>query len=312
MDEIFYPLIIIGAGPAGLSATIYSRRARIKTLTFEKLTPGGQILTSEKIENYPGFPGPTPTSELISRMVKQAEILGAEIENEEIEKVKINDEEKILYTDSSKIYKAFSVIIATGTRPNTLGVPGEKEFIGKGVSYCATCDAPFFKDEEVAVIGGGNTAAEEAIYLTRFAKKIYLIHRRDRLRADKILQERILGNKKIEVVWNSVVKEIYGGERVEGVLVQDLKERKIRKLPCRGIFIYVGVKPNSDFVRGLIKTDEKGFILTDEKFETSVKGIFACGDVRANLVKQVVVACAEGAQAAIMADRYLEEKNNVR
>lgn len=308
MKKETYPLIIVGAGPAGLSASIYARRAGIDILVLEKLTPGGQILTSEKIENYPGFPKPISTNELISRIVKQAKNFGMEVKNEGVERVELNSEEKKLYTDFENTYKSFSVIIATGTQPTPLGVPGEEEFKGRGVSYCATCDAPFFKDQVVVVVGGGNTAAEEAVYLSRFAKKIYLLHRRDKLRAEKILQERIFKNEKIEVLWSTTVERIYGKQQVEGAVIKELKTGKVKELACSGVFIYVGTKPNSEFIKDWIKTDDRGFILTDEKFETNIPGVFACGDVRANLIKQVVVACAEGAQAAFMANKYLENK----
>jgi len=306
--KTIYPLIIIGAGPAGLSASIYARRARIDALTLEKLVPGGQILASEKIENYPGFPEPISTQELISRMTKQAQNLGMILENEEVEKIKKEDERIILSTQSDTTYQSFSVIIATGANPLSLKVPGESEFKGRGVSYCATCDAPFFKDQVVVVVGGGNTAVEEAIYLSRFASKVYLLHRRDKLRADRILQERVLKNEKIEIIWNSTLERIYGSNQVEGVKIQEVKTGKIKDLPCSGVFIFVGVKPNSEFAKGWIKTDEKGYVLTNERLETNLQGVFACGDVRSNLMKQVVVACAEGAQAAFTASRYLENK----
>lgn len=305
MNSKTYPLIIVGAGPAGLSAAIYAGRAGIKTLVLEKLTPGGQILLSEKIENYPGFPHPILTQELILRILHQAESLGMELKNEEVEKIEGKERKKI-YTSSGTIYESFAVILATGARALPLGVPGEKEFTGRGVSYCATCDAPFFKDQIVVVVGGGNTAAEEAIYLTRFARKVYLLHRREQLRADKILQKKVLKNEKIKVLWCSVLDRIYGNKEVEGVLIRELKSGKVKNLDCKGVFIFVGVKPNSDFIRGWVRMNERGFILTNDKLETSVKGVFACGDVRANLMKQVVVACSEGAQAAFMAGKYLD------
>jgi thioredoxin reductase (NADPH) len=305
MSSKIYPLIIVGAGPAGLSAAIYAGRAGVETLVLEKLTPGGQILLSEKIENYPGFPHPIPTQELILRILRQAESLGMELKNEEVEKIEGKERKKI-YTSSGTIYESFAVILATGARALPLGVPGEKEFTGRGVSYCATCDAPFFKDEIVVVVGGGNTAAEEAIYLTRFARKVYLLHRREQLRADKILQKKVLENEKIKVLWCSVLDRIYGDKEVEGVLIRELKSGEVKNLGCRGVFIFVGVKPNSDFIRGWVKMNERGFILTNDKLETSVEGVFACGDVRCNLMKQVVVACSEGAQAAFMAGKYLE------
>ena len=305
MDKKIYHLIIVGAGPAGLSASIFAQRAKIDTVVLEKLVPGGQILTSEKIENYPGFPQPVSTQELTSKMLQQSKNLGMKLKNEEVKKIK-GEEEKIVYTDSNKIYKSFSIVIATGANPRSLGVPGEAEFRGKGVSYCATCDAPFFKDQVVIVVGGGNTAAEEAIYLTRFVSKVYLLHRRHQLRAEKILQERILKNKKIDVLWSTVLNKIYGKDKVEGVLVEKLKTNTIESLSCSGVFVYVGVKPNSEFVEDWVKTDKNGFILTNKKLETSTPGIFACGDVRSNLMKQVIVACSEGAEAVFMANKYLE------
>lgn len=308
MDRENYQLIIIGAGPAGLSAAIYAQRAEIDTLVLEKLTPGGQILTSDKIENYPGFPEPVSTQQLMSRIIQQAENMGMKLKNEEVEKIE-EKEEKIVYTDSGSVYKSSALIIATGARPLSLGIPGEKEFVGKGVSYCATCDAPFFKDQMVVVVGGGNTAAEEATYLTKFAKKVYLVHRRDRLRADKILQKRLLNNKKIEIIWNAVLERIYGDDQVKGVLVKDVKNNQTKKVDCAGVFIFIGLKPNSDFVKGWVNVDKNGFILTNEKMETNRRGVFACGDVRSNLMKQVVVACSEGAQAAFMAGKYLEERS---
>lgn len=302
-----YPLIIVGAGPAGLSACIYAQRAGINALLLEKLTPGGQILTSERIENYPGFPHPVSTRELIKRMTQQAENLGMKLENEEVSKIE-GEKEKTIYTHSGNIYRAFSVIIASGANPRPLGVPGENEFKGRGVSYCATCDAPFFKNQVVVVVGGGNVAAEEGIYLARFASKVYLLHRRDELRAEKILQERIFKNEKIKILWSTVLEKIYGNEQIEGVLIRKIKTGEIKKLPCAGVFIGVGVKPNSEFTQRLVEKDEKGFILTNERFETNIPGVFACGDVRANLIKQVVVACGEGAQAAFMANKYLEKR----
>ncbi len=305
MDKKTYHLIIVGAGPAGLSASIFAQRAKINALVLEKLVPGGQILTSEKIENYPGFPQAVSTQELTTKMLQQSENLGMRLKNEEVKKIR-GEEEKIVYTDSPKIYKSFSIIIATGANPRSLGVPGETEFRGKGVSYCAICDAPFFKNQVVVVVGGGNRAAEEAIYLTRFASKVYLLHRRHQLRAEKILQERILKNKKINVLWSTVLDKIYGKDKVEGVLVQKLKTNTIENLSCSGVFIYVGVKPNSEFVKDWVETNKEGFILTNEKLETSTPGIFACGDVRSNLMKQVIVACSEGAEAVFMANKYLE------
>lgn len=306
-EKNFSPLIIVGAGPAGLSASIYARRAGINALVFEKLVPGGQILTSEKIENYPGFPRPISTQELISRILQQAKNCGMELKDEEVEKVGIG-ENKTVYTDSGSMYKTHVLILATGACPLPLGVPGEKEFTGKGVSYCATCDAPFFKDQRVTVVGGGDAAAKEALYLTRFAQKVYLLHRRNRLRAEKALRVRVLHNEKIQVLWDTILDKIYGNQQVQGITVQNLRSGQSKNISCEGVFIYVGLKPNSDFVKGQINLDQRGFILTDEKMETNLPGVFACGDVRKSPLKQVVVASSEGAQAAFMAGKYLENK----
>jgi len=310
MSEL-YDLLIVGAGPAGLTASIYAQRAGLNTLVLERLSPGGQILLSEKIENYPGFPRAIPTQRLMEQMQRQAENLGMKMVLEEATKIRVKNEEKIIYTSSGERYRTLSVIIATGCVTSKLGVEGEEEFTGRGVSYCATCDAPFFKDQDVVMVGGGNSAVEEALYLTKFAKKVYLVHRRGMLRAEKILQERVLKNSKIEVVWNSVISQIYGEKKVKGVKLRNLKTGKTKDLPCEGVFIFVGLKPNTEFLQGLLDLDEKGFIKTDENLQTNIEGIFACGDVRKNLLKQVVVACGEGAEAAFMAKRYLEKVKRV-
>lgn len=306
--EKIHPLVIIGAGPAGLSASIYAQRAGINALVIERLAPGGQIVTSEKIENYPGFPNPITTQELVTGMIKQAENFGMKLKNENVQKVE-GEDKKTIHTESGNIYTSFAVVIASGTTPLSLGVPGETELRGRGVSYCATCDAPFFKNQVVCVVGGGNTAVEEAIYLSRFASKVYLLHRRNKLRADKILQNRVLKNEKIEILWDTLLHKICGNEQVKNIVLQETKTGKTKNLPCAAVFIYVGTNPNSEFVQGWVKTDEKGFILTNEKLETNIPGVFASGDVRSNLLKQVIVACAEGAQAAFLANKYLESKD---
>jgi len=302
-----YDLVIIGAGPAGLTAAIYAQRAQLKTLVLEKLSPGGQILLSEKIENYPGFSEVMSTQKLMEQMQKQAENLGMKLEYEEVEKISQQTGEKVIQTYTGKQYKTLAVIIATGTRPGRLGVKGEKEFTGRGVSYCATCDAPFFRNQKVAVIGGGSTALEESLYLTKFAKRIYHIHRRGMFRGEKILQERISKNPKIEIIWNSIVEQIYGEEQVKGIKIKNLKTEKISDLTCSGIFIFTGLKPNTEFVKGFLKLNNQGFIKTNEKLETNLEGIFACGDVRENFLKQVVVACGEGALATHMAEDYINK-----
>ena len=306
-----YDLIIIGAGPAGLTAAIYAQRARLNTVVLEKLTPGGQILLSEKIENYPGFPEVISAQKLMKQVQKQAENLGTKLNYEEARSIALEDEEKIIHTSGGKKYKTLAVIIATGAETRRLGIEREKEFIGRGISYCATCDAPFFRNQQVAVVGGGNMALQEALYLSKFAEKIYLVHRRGMLRGEKILQERITKNPKIEIIWRSVVDQIYGEEKVKGVKLKNLKTKKTHNLPCSGLFIFVGLKPNTEFVQNILELDEKGFIKTGENLESSRRGIFACGDVRKNLLKQVIVACGEGALATHMAEKYINEVKGI-
>jgi len=309
--EKIYDLIIIGAGPAGLTAAIYAQRARLNTVVLEKLTPGGQILLSEKIENYPGFPEVISAQKLMKQVQKQAENLGTKLKYEEARSIVLEDKKKIIHTSGGKKYKTLAVIIATGAQTRRLGIEREKEFIGRGISYCATCDAPFFRNQQVAVVGGGNMALQEALYLSKFAEKIYLVHRRGMLRGEKILQERITKNPKIEIIWRSVVDQIYGGEKVKGVKLKNLKTKKTHNLPCSGLFIFVGLKPNTEFVQNILELDEKGFIKTGENLESSRRGIFACGDVRKNLLKQVIVACGEGALATYMAEKYINEVKGI-
>ncbi len=309
--EKIYDLIIIGAGPAGLTAAIYAQRARLNTVVLEKLTPGGQILLSEKIENYPGFPEVISAQKLMKQVQKQAENLGTKLNYEEARSIALEDEEKIIHTSGGKKYKTLAVIIATGAETRRLGIEREKEFIGRGISYCATCDAPFFRNRQVAVVGGGNMALQEALYLSKFAEKIYLVHRRGMLRGEKILQERITKNPKIEIIWRSVVDQIYGEEKVKGVKLKNLKTKKTHNLPCSGLFIFVGLKPNTEFVQNILELNEKGFIKTGENLESSRRGIFACGDVRKNLLKQVIVACGEGALATHMAEKYINEVKGI-
>lgn len=302
-----YDLIIIGAGPAGLTAAIYAQRAQLNTLVLEKLSPGGQILFSGEIENYPGFSEAIPTQRLIKQMQEQAENLGMSLKHEEAETISQQTKKKIIHTCSGRQYETLAVIIATGSRPGRLGIKGEEKFTGRGVSYCATCDAPFFRNQIVGVIGGGNTALEESLYLAKFASRIYHIHRRRTFRGERILQERIIKNPRIDVVWNSAVEEIYGKDRVEGIKLRNLKSKKTSHLVCAGVFIFAGLEPNTEFVNGFLELDNKGFIKTDKKLQASVKGVFVCGDARNNLLKQVVVACGEGALATCIAEKYINK-----
>jgi len=306
MKEI-YDLVIIGAGPAGMTAAIYAQRAQLKTLVLEKLSPGGQILLSAKIENYPGFSEAILAQKLVEQMQKQAENLGMNLKLEEVKNISQQDGKKIVHTFTGRQYEALAMIIATGTRPGRLGVKGEKKLTGQGVSYCAICDAPFFKNRIVAVVGGGSTALEEGLYLAKFASKVYLIHRRGMFRGEKILAKRVTENPKIEIVWNSIVEKICGEEEVEKIKIKNLKTEKISNLICSGVFIFVGLKPNTEFIKDFIELDNHGFIKTNERLETNIEGIFACGDVRNNLLKQIIVACGEGALANYMTETYVDK-----
>lgn len=301
-----FDVIIIGAGPAGLTAALYAGRARLKTLILEKIAAGGQAMLTDSIENYPGFPGGIATGDLIERLSQQIKDLAVEMELNEIKKIEKGKEFR-LYSDDNKEYLAKAIIIASGAEPKKINVPGEERLTGKGVSYCAICDGALFKGKQILVIGGGDKAVEEALYLKRFAKAVKLIHRRDKLRATSILRERIEKDKSIEIIWNSVVKEIRGEEKVESVIIQDVSSKKEKTLNIEGIFVAIGVVPNTEFLKGIVNLDEEGYILTDETLKTSCEGIFACGDCRRSPLKQVITACGEGAIAAVSASKYLAE-----
>ena len=304
-----YDVIIIGAGPSGLTAAIYTSRARLKTLLLEGLSVSSQALVTDKIENYPGFSEGIGGFDLIDKFKKQAKLFGAEFVTEDVSSIqpsKRQDANIWQVEVKDKIYYSLSVIIASGAQFRMLGVEGEKRLLGKGVSYCAVCDGAFFKDKDIVVVGGGDTAAEEALFLTRFAKKITLIHRRDRLRAARILQERIFANKKISIIWNSVLNEIIGGSKVQGVRVTDVKTKKETDISCNGVFIFVGLVPNTNFVKDTIKLDENGYVIAEGSMKTSRDGIFACGDCRQTILRQVVTACGDGAFAAFSAQQYVE------
>ncbi len=306
MDKREWELVIIGAGPAGLTAGIYAARAKIDAVIVERFAPGGQIALSDWVENYPGFENGISGIELVEKMRKQVERLNVPIVSGEVKGIEEYKDKKVIYIDS-KWVEAKAVIIATGTSPKRLQVPGEDRFIGKGVSFCATCDAPFYKNMVVAVVGGGDTAVQEALFLSKFASKVYLIHRRDKLRATPILAEKLFANEKVEVIWNSVVTEIRGGESVEEITIRDVKTQEERALKVNGVFIFIGVRPNSLFVKDLLDLDANGFIITNENMETNVPGIFAAGDVRRKLLRQVITACADGAIAVYSAENYLEK-----
>lgn len=302
-----YDVVIIGGGPAGLTAGLYCGRARLKTLLLEKATAGGQAATTDFIENYPGFPEGIGGYGLTERMAQQTKQFGCEVrEINEVTGIEAEGETRVVAA-GDEVFRARAVIIASGAEPKMLGVPGESEFRGKGVSYCATCDAAFFRDRVVAVIGGGNAAVEEAMFLTKFALKVYIVHRRDELRADRILQERAFQNPKIEVIWDSHLKKILGDTKVEEMVVENKNTHERSEYQVDGVFFFIGTVPNTVFCEGLLELDDREFILTNDRLESSVPGIFACGDCRANRLKQVAVAVGEGALAAVEAERYIEK-----
>ena len=303
-----YDVIIIGAGPAGLTAGLYTGRYRLKTLLLEKMAIGGQIIMSSTIENYPGFPGGISTSELIERMEKQVRAVGVEIENAEVRAIESNSAGlahifKVKTPD--KDFSARSLIISTGAHWKRLGVPGEEKFVGKGISFCATCDGPFFRNKEVVVVGGGDKALEEAIFLTSYAAKVKIIHRRNQLRATEILQEKAKANPKISFILDSVVEDVIGENKVEAVKIKNVITGSASSIPCQGLFIFIGIAPNTEFLKNNLATDDSGFIITDNKMKASHDGVFACGDCRQKNLYQVITACGEGAQAAFSAHNYL-------
>lgn len=302
-----YDVVIIGGGPAGLTSGIYASRARLKTLLLEKMLPGGQILFSPLVENYPGLAEGLSGAKMIEEMVGQAERFGAEIRTETVVSVEeAGNKDEMVKTDKGS-YEAITIIFAMGAAYSKLNVPGEDKLSGRGVSYCATCDGPLFKNKEVVVVGGGDTAIEEALFLTNFCAKVSIVHRRDELRATKILQERVFTNKKINIIWNSTATGILGGQKVEGVMLKDVKTNKETLFATSGVFLAVGFTPHTELASGLVKMDEKGYIITNDDMETSHEGFFAAGDCRKKLLRQVISACGDGATAAFAAQRYIEK-----
>jgi thioredoxin reductase (NADPH) len=297
-------VIIIGAGPAGLSAAIYAGRAGLTTLILTGMFIGGQAATTDRIENYPGFPEGISGDELTDLMRKQAERFGAEVVIDQVTGVALHTHPFGVKTASEQ-YESKSVIIATGASPRRLGVPGEEEFIGRGVSFCAICDGFFYQDKSVIVVGGGNSAIEEALFLTKFASRVYIVHRRDRLRADDILQKRVEGNERIEIVWDSIVTQILGDAQVSGVRLKNLKTGQMTTLNTDGIFVYIGNVANTQLFAGQIELDQQGYIITDARQRTSIKGVFAAGDVQERVLQQVVTACSTGAKAAMEAEKFI-------
>jgi thioredoxin reductase (NADPH) len=300
-----YDLVIIGGGPTGAAAGLYGARSRLKTLVLERGMVGGQLAVTEDVENYPGFEsilGP----ELGQKLMDHAEKFGVETRTVEVESVDLNSDLKQV-TTSDGIFQCKALIIATGSMHNKLEVPGEDEFSGRGVSYCAVCDGAFFRDKELVVIGGGDAAVEEGAYLTRFASKVTIIHRRDQLRAQQILQERAFANDKMDFLWNSTVEEIKGDGLVSSLYLKDVKTNKYFEKSVDGVFIYVGLTPSTEFLQGSLPADEQGHIHVNIKMETKFPGVFAAGDVRAESARQVASAVGDGSTAAIFAEKYIAE-----
>lgn len=306
MNSNNYELIIIGGGPAGLSAGIYAARDRLNTLLIEKGAFGGQIVNADAVENYAGFPDGISGYDLIELMRKQAEKFGLKTLLSEVTGLEIKDKTKAVKTTDGN-FTAKAIIIAGGSERQKLDVPGEKEFAGKGVSYCATCDGAFFQDMPIAVIGGGNSAIMEALHLTKFCSKVYIIHRRDQLRATPIIQEKASAEPKIEYIWNSTVDEIQGEDFVNKLKLNNVKTGKKSLLEVSGVFVSVGLIPYTDYLKGIVKLDNYGYVITNNRLETDVPGIYAAGDIRSDSGRQTITAAGDGATAAIFARRWLTE-----
>jgi thioredoxin reductase (NADPH) len=303
-----YDFAVIGAGAAGLSAAQYGARANLNTVVIEELAPGGQALFIDKLENYPGILEPISGFELAERMHKQAEQFGSSFIEASALSVRKAEDRFIIETSVGSL-ESLTVLIATGARHKQLGIPGEQEYIGKGVSYCATCDGPFFKGKRILVVGGGDSACDEAIYLSNLSDKILMIHRRDRFRAQKALASRVLSNPSIKVLFNTVAKEIKGDSRVRSVVLENTLSHELTEEPFDGIFIFIGSTPQTGFLKDIaIQFDESGYIITDCNMETSIAGLFAAGDVRVTPFRQIVTAAADGAIAARSAASYIDEQ----
>jgi thioredoxin reductase (NADPH) len=302
-------VLIIGSGPAGLSAAIYAARASLDPILIHGMQPGGQLTITTDVENYPGFAKTIQGPWLMQEMEKQAEHVGTKMVHDYVEKVDFQNKPFKAYTSSGDVYEADSIIISTGAQAKWLGLDSEQEFQGFGVSGCATCDGFFFKGKEVAVVGGGNTAVEEALFLTNLASKVYVIHRRDAFRAEKILQDRLFANDKIEVIWNHVLEEVVGNKNpksVTGIKIKNVKDNKVKEIKCEGVFIAIGHKPNTEMFKDQIKMDDEGYIITTPgSTKTSVLGVYAAGDVQDKIYRQAVTAAGTGCMAALEADKFL-------
>lgn len=301
-----YDVLIVGGGPAGLAAGLYAARGNVKSLILEKLIPGGQLNNTLDVENYPGMDHMTG-SQIAQAMEEQTKRFGCEIiSNCNITNVELNNKKKLIQTDKGT-FVGKVIIIATGSEYRKLNIPGEKEYSGKGVSYCAVCDGAFFKEKELIVIGGGDSAVEEGSFLTKFANKVTIVHRKEKFRAEKIIQDRAFRNPKINVIWNTVIPEIVGnGNGVTAVKLKNVLTNQEAEFPCNGVFIYIGLDPNTQLFKGKINMDQSGKIITNEKMETNIPGVYAAGDVRETPLKQAVTAAADGSLAATMAIEYIE------
>ena len=305
-----YDLAIIGAGPAGLTAAIYAARGGLKTIVIESMAPGGQVAMTEKIENYPGFPEGVSGYELGGLFYQQAQNYGADFVFENVTSMELMGKVKKIFTNQQTTIESKAVIIASGSKPRYLGVEGEERFRGRGVSYCAMCDGPFYKNKFVAVIGGGNSALEEGLYLTKFALNVIIIHRRDGFRASDIVLKEAKNNSKISFLLDSVVEEIIGDDKVKSIVIKNTKSAEKKEIPIDGVFVFIGTEPNTEFVPNYLETNAQGYIITDEFLQTNIKGVYAAGDIRNTPLRQVVTAVGDGAIAATQAERYLNSLEN--
>ena len=313
METELYEVVIVGGGPAGLAAGIYSKRAAMKTVLFEKGLIGGQIAISKDVDNYPGVEGITGY-DLAERLIHHARSYGLHVVQQAVSEITVGRDFHSILLANGELLQTVALILASGGTARKLGVPGEAEYLGTGVSYCGTCDGFFFRDKIVVVVGGGDTAVEEALYLSRLASKVYLVHRGTELRAIKMLQSRLMSEPRIKIIWNTIVKEIKGdGKTVHSVLLENTESGEAKELPTDGVFIFIGYSPNNQLIPPAVLINEQGFVLTDEKCETSVPGVFAAGDLRQKFANQIVVAAADGCVAALGAARYVEmQKAGVR